>query len=169
MLWFKKICCFTKKAQNDKNNNNNDDMYKMISWKDTIPFIAPITQGHVIKVYDGDTITIAAKMPFENSPLYRFSVRLNGIDTAEMKGKDEDEKKMAVIAKNKLSDLVLNKEVHLKNIQNEKYGRLLADVYLDDVCINDTLMELRVAVKYDGGTKQSPANWLKYHLTGEKN
>ena len=33
-----------------------------IEWKDTIPFVAPINQGRCIKVYDGDTITIATKI-----------------------------------------------------------------------------------------------------------
>ena len=55
-------------------------------WKDTIPFIPPISGGVVIKVYDGDTITIASKLPYKKSPLYRFSVRLNGIDSPEIKG-----------------------------------------------------------------------------------
>ena len=53
-----------------------------ITWDDTIQFVFPIYKGQVIKVYDGDTITIAAYMPYiDSSPLFRFSVRLNGIDT----------------------------------------------------------------------------------------
>ena len=55
-------------------------------WKDTMPFIPPISGGVVIKVYDGDTITIASKLPYKKSPLYRFSVRMNGIDAPELKG-----------------------------------------------------------------------------------
>ena len=51
-----------------------------INYKDTIPYIPNVTYGKVIKVYDGDTITIACKMPFDNSPIYRFSVRIAGID-----------------------------------------------------------------------------------------
>lgn len=35
-----------------------------ITLKDTCEFIFPVEGGRVIKVYDGDTITIAAKMPF---------------------------------------------------------------------------------------------------------
>uniref|UniRef100_A0A6C0BXJ5 Uncharacterized protein n=1 Tax=viral metagenome TaxID=1070528 RepID=A0A6C0BXJ5_9ZZZZ len=42
-------------------------------------FIPPITEGRVIKCYDGDTITIAAFLPYKASPLYKFSVRLAGI------------------------------------------------------------------------------------------
>lgn len=55
-----------------------------INYVDTIPFVPPITSGKVIKVYDGDTITIASKLPYDHSPIYRFSVRLLGIDSPEM-------------------------------------------------------------------------------------
>ncbi len=34
-----------------------------IRWEDTVEFTFPITNGYVIKVYDGDTITIASKLP----------------------------------------------------------------------------------------------------------
>lgn len=140
---------------------------KSIDWKDTIPFVPPINQGFVIKVYDGDTITIASKLPYPESPLYRFSVRLNGIDCPEIKGKDNNEKQCAQIAKNEVIDLVLNKEIHLKNIQTEKYGRILADVYINNLHVNQHLIEKRLAVKYDGGTKISPKNWLDYYYKGE--
>ena len=55
----------------------------------SILFVPPITEGEVIHVYDGDTITIVSKLPYDESPLYRFSVRLAGIDCAEIKGKTE--------------------------------------------------------------------------------
>jgi endonuclease YncB( thermonuclease family) len=129
----------------------------------------PITGGQVIKVYDGDSITIAAYLPTDSSPLFRFSVRLNGIDTPEIKGKNEDEKAAAKAARDALSSLILHKVITLKNVDTEKYGRILADVYLDDLCINDWLIKEHYAVKYDGGTKKPPVSWLKYRLTGEIN
>lgn len=138
-----------------------------IIWKDTIQFTPPIEKGIVIKVYDGDTITIASKLPYENSPLYRFSVRLNGIDCPEIKGKDEHEKQCSQLAKQELSDLILNKIITLKNIQTEKYGRILADVYLDDFHLNKHMLDKRLAVIYDGGTKISPKNWMDYYSKGE--
>lgn len=138
-----------------------------IKWADTVEFTFPIQGGRVIKVYDGDTITIASKLPFNESPLYRLSVRLNGIDTPEIKGKNEDEKTAAKNARDSLSSFILNKYVTLKNIQSEKYGRILADVYLGDVCLNEWMIKERYAVKYDGGTKVAPSSWLKFQLTGE--
>jgi micrococcal nuclease len=151
-------CCYGKNVQ------EREKEYKQtkIRWKDTVPFVIPVEKGVVVKVYDGDTITIAAKLPYDDSPLYRFSVRLNGIDCPEIKGKTDDEKKCAEIARQELSRLVLHKTVTLKNVQTEKYGRILADVYLDTFHINQYMIDQRMAVSYDGGTKRSPDNWMDY-------
>lgn len=149
------------------NQINQTNQNKIIKWEDTIEFTFPINSGQVIKVYDGDTITIASKLPFEDSPLYRLFVRLNGIDTPEIKTKDEEEKNCAKEARDELSKLIMNKEIQLKNIKSEKYGRILADVYLDDLHINKWLVENRYAVNYDGGTKIKPKSWKQYKLTGE--
>jgi micrococcal nuclease len=144
---------------------NNIDM--KIDWKNTVEFVPPVEKGIVIKVYDGDTITIASKLPYPSSPLYRFSVRLNGIDCPEIKGKDENEKQCAQIAKQEMSDLILNKIVLLKNVQTEKYGRILADVYIGDLHLNEHMIEKRLAISYDGGKKISPSNWMDYYYKGE--
>ena len=149
---------------NEKPKNFNEDGDD-ITWQDTVEFTFPIQGGRVTKVYDGDTITIASKLPFDNSPLYRLSVRLNGIDTPEIKGKTDDEKIAAKQVKDALSVLILNKRVSLKNIQTEKYGRILADVYIGELHINQWLITEKYAVKYDGGTKKSPESWLKYRIT----
>jgi len=135
-------------------------------YKDAIPFVPPIHEGYVVKVYDGDTITIASKLPYKESPLYRFQVRLNGIDCPEIRGENEFEKKVAQMAKLEISNLILNKRVTLKNVGTEKYGRILADVYIEDIHLNGLLLERRLAVKYEGGTKVSPKSWTKYNETG---
>lgn len=137
-----------------------------VEWKDTVPFVPPIDIGYVIKVYDGDTITIAAKWTNE-LPIYRFPVRLAGIDCPEMTSKDENEKQCAVLAKGEMARLAMNQTVFLKNVQTEKYGRILADVYVGTLHLNQHMLDNRFAVKYDGGTKQSPRNWLEYHYSGK--
>ena len=135
--------------------------------KDIDQFVPPVNSGRVIKVYDGDTITIASKLPgLKNSPIYKFSVRLNGIDSPEIRGKNEDEKEMAHKARDALSERIFGKDVFLKNVQTEKYGRLLCDVYLETENLNQWMIEERYAVAYDGGTKVNPTSWTQYH---EKN
>ena len=49
-----------------------------------------------MKVYDGDTIWVAARAG-SNNGIYRFSVRIQGVDTPEMRPKKEgaDEQKLA--------------------------------------------------------------------------
>jgi len=150
----------------DSNELLHSLLHKPIEWKDTIQFVPPINCGRVIKVYDGDTITIASKLPYTDSLLYRFSVRLNGIDCPEIKSKNDIEKECALITKKEVTDLILHKVVTLKNVQTEKYGRILADVYLDDLHLNKHMLDRRLAVAYDGGTKLSPNNWLDYHSKG---
>lgn len=142
--------CYTPTSKNDASTAESE-------WKDAIQFVPPITEGEVIKVYDGDTITIVSKLPYDASPLYRFSVRLAGIDCAEIKGKTEKEKALAQEAKNALQTLILHKVVALKNLKTEKYGRILADVYIGELHVNQWLLDKKYAVKYLGGTK---SDWV---------
>jgi len=138
-----------------------------LTWNDTQEFIPPINSGYVIKVYDGDSITIATQFQFNPNVWYRFSIRLNGIDTPEIKGSTDEEKQMAIKARDRLADLILHKEVQLKNISYEKYGRILADIHLNSEYINEILLKERYAVPYQGKTKTLPSSWLNYHIKGE--
>ena len=160
----------TKKSQNINNDNFtdiipsvdvniNEKYLQDINYKNTIPFVPPITEGKVIKVYDGDTITIASKLPYNSSPIYRFSVRLNGIDAPEMKCKTNIEKQHAVKSRDALSSIILNKNVKLTNIKTEKYGRILAHVYVDEIHVNKWMLDNKHAVPYNGGTKNKPPEW----------
>ena len=155
-MWRNLICCYREKIPDNLNP------------KDLPLFIPPLKGGKVIKVYDGDTITIASRVPgLYNSPIYKFSVRLNGIDTPEMKGKNEEEKEIAVKARDALSERIMGKEIRLENVQTEKYGRLLCEVYLGNDHLNKWMIDERYAVEYDGGTKIIPESWKKYHEKGE--
>uniref|UniRef100_A0A6C0IRR9 TNase-like domain-containing protein n=1 Tax=viral metagenome TaxID=1070528 RepID=A0A6C0IRR9_9ZZZZ len=156
--------CFCNRFKNAKQNINLNEksIYDLkdgsehiaeIKYEDTIPFVPPVTTGVVIKVYDGDTITIASKLPYNGSPLYRFSVRLNGIDAPEIRAKITEEKKLAIIARDTLSNQIMGKTISLENIAVEKYGRILADVIIDGQNMSEYMLEQKLAVKYDGGTK----------------
>ena len=134
-------CCNDANAKTDLSVNINANEPKKIQWSDTLQFIPPINTGQVIKVYDWDTFTLAGHLPYDGSPLYRFSVRLNGIDCAEIKSKTEEEKGSALKARDQLSALILGKTVTLKNVKNEKYGRLLADVYVGDLHVNQYMLD----------------------------
>lgn len=128
----------------------------------SVPFVPPVQLGKVIKVYDGDTITLGCWLPHEwrigqnpSVPMSRFSVRLNGIDTPEMKDKDPEIKARAKAAQTFLSSQILGKIVRLENVSLEKYGRILADVYLGDTSMNEMMITGGFANRYDGGTKET--------------
>jgi len=168
------FCCYSKKAIRNKedplgisiHNNTvltdyNDESYLVnVKYEDTIPYVHPIDKGKVIKVYDGDTITIASKISHvSDSPIYRFSVRLRGIDSPEIKSKYSIEKELAKKSQKALSDLILGKVVYLKDVGMDKYGRVLANVYVDQINISQWMLQNRYAVEYDGGTKNIPEDW----------
>ena len=147
---------------------NNDFSYlDNITYKTAIPFVPPVRFGKVVKVYDGDTITFATRL-HENSPVYRFQVRLAGIDCPEMKTHNETEKQCAKLAKQLISDTCLNQIVELRDVELEKYGRILAKVYCSEVCLNELLCERHLAVAYDGGTKKCPDDWMEYYNQAKK-
>lgn len=109
----------------------------------------------VLKVIDGDTLDVMIDLGFDIFTNQR--VRLAGIDTPESRTTDVKEKKLGMESKEYLK----NKIDQAKNIMiqtckgdpNEKYGRILARVFLDTECINDSLVENGYAWKYDGAAK----------------
>jgi micrococcal nuclease len=178
--WFSKnlCCCIPKKntpteksilvknnnnKQNKKNKKNditvsfdtNTKYLQNITYKETEIFIPQIRFAKVVKVYDGDTITVAAKLPFNESPIYRFSVRLRSIDSPEIKGESEKECQLAIESRDALHNLIFDKIIELRHNGKEKYGRLLADLYYKDLHINKWMVDNGYAVKYDGGKKIS--------------
>ena len=106
-----------------------------------------------VRNYDGDTVTF--NLP-RLHPIIgnKIAVRINGIDTPEIKGNCEKEKYNAQQAKNIVGDLLKDAErIDLKNLQRGKYFRLVADIYADGENLADILIDAGMAVKYDGGKK----------------
>ena len=111
-------------------------------------------QGAVyVRNYDGDTITfnLPGLHPIIGD---KISIRVNGIDTPEIRGKCEKEKYEAQQAKEMIADILKDAEtIDLKNIERGKYFRIVADVFVDGESLADELIETGLAVAYDGGTK----------------
>lgn len=121
-----------------------------LTWDDCEKFIPDFEYGKVIKVYDGDTITLGTIL--QGKP-YKFSVRLEGIDAPELKTPNEIEKKAGYLVKSKLEDLILHQMVKININGYDKYGRILGKVYLNNLCINDWLLENKYCYQYTGKTK----------------
>lgn len=115
----------------------------------------------VLKNYDGDTLTV--DIPGVH-PLFgqKVSVRIAGIDTPEVKTKDQCEKQAARAARQLVEGVLARaKRVDLLNVQRDKYFRILADVSADGVLVKDVLLKNKLAYSYDGGTKKH-LNWCSF-------
>jgi len=143
-----------KQKEKEKAKENFSDNIDDWEWKTTKPYIPPVNGGKVIKVYDGDTITVASKLPYPASPVYRFQVRINGIDSPEMHGNGANERIMAIASRDALSEKILGKMVSLRNVTTEKYGRVLADVFFEEQNMGIWMIDSDLAVEYHGGTKE---------------
>ena len=102
--------------------------------------------AYVTKVYDGDTITCDINCGFEIC-LKDQKIRLLGIDTPEVRGKDKEK---GIIVRDIVREKLLNKNIILESIdcKKGKYGRWLCDVYIDDLNINKWLLDNNYAEKY---------------------
>lgn len=109
----------------------------------------------VLSNYDGDTLTV--NIPGIH-PLIgkKVSVRVNGIDTPELKTSNTCEKQAGRIAQKLVSHLVKSaKRVDLTNVERDKYFRILADVIIDGKSLKSILLKNKLAYEYHGGTKET--------------
>lgn len=128
------------------------------------------TIARVLDIYDGDTLTVA--MPWKDG-IYKFTIRLLGINTEEIRGTTGDTKERANLARvllaktvacdkfpvdAKTARAVLRKSlgqhdcrVRVQCKSFDKYGRVLANVYLtgqDGMCLSKVLLDSGLARAY---------------------
>jgi micrococcal nuclease len=106
-----------------------------------------------LRNYDGDTITF--NLPGLHPIIgEKISIRVNGIDTPEIKGACEKEKYDAKQAREMVAETLTDAEqIILKNMERGKYFRIAADVIVDGENLSDILIGAGMAVRYDGGKK----------------
>ena len=166
-----------KKLLNKKDELLNFDSYTFDETND-FSLKDQFLSARVVDIYDGDTITCVIPI-FTN--FYKFHIRLYDIDTCEMKSKEEENKKLAYKARNRMVEMITNKIVFDKDKRKEirsllnqhtymvkikcgdfdKYGRLLAWIfpYNSDLNIkvedsfNHLLVKEKLAYFYKGDTK----------------
>lgn len=107
-----------------------------------------VYKASVIDVYDGDTITALVDLGFHIK--MQIKVRLYGINTPEITGITRP---AGLRSKERVVELIHGKDVILKTYKDkqEKFGRWLADVYVDDVntkSINQLLVEEGLATPF---------------------
>ena len=94
---------------------------RALTYENTRPFVPRITRAKCVKVYDGDTIHLAYHM--DGGCRVRWSCRLRGIDTAELRGTQGAERAMAVAARTYVHDALISRVLYVDVHGTDKYGR----------------------------------------------
>jgi len=106
------------------------------------------------RVVDGDTLDCTLDLGFDVK-LHKQRVRLAGIDTAESRTRNLEEKALGLKAKERLIELCSG-TFKVKSLGKGKYGRILGIPYTkdgEDIC--QKLINEGHAVEYWGGTKKA--------------
>lgn len=107
----------------------------------------------IASIYDGDTFKINLNCSLA---IYceKVPVRVRGVDTPEIKGKTEREKKLAKKAKEFTKNFLAQEPVNLSNCGRDKYFRLLCDVTNGQgKNLAQELIKNDLGYSYEGGTK----------------
>lgn len=89
--------------------------------------------GRVVRIVDGDTIVVL------NEQQQQVKIRLEGIDCPES---NQD---FGARAKQATSELCFGKQVRVEQSGTDRYGRVLAFVFVGDVCVNEELLRQGMA------------------------
>lgn len=123
---------------------------RLALWVIAIAFITSIfspalaAQYTCRRVVDGDTIRVIGSGS-------EMTIRLVGIDAPETpKSKRQPGQPFSQIATRHLAGLVLNKPVEVKTFGSDRYGRLLAVVFVDDKNVNIEMLKAGLAEVYRG-------------------
>ena len=112
------------------------------------------------KIVDGDTLDVVLDLGF--NIFHSCRVRMAGIDTPESRTRDLDEKARGKLAKEFLKNWVTEYENNKKNIviktkkekAKGKFGRVLGELWVEGVNVNEDMMESYHAVPYSAQNKE---------------
>ena len=130
-------------------------------------------KANIRSVYDGDSCRCDLDLGM-SVWLHNQSIRLYGIDTAEIRGGTPETKALGNLAKDYLkSELPEGCTVMLRTYIDKrgKFGRVLASIYKQEgdgfqtKSLNTALLDMRLAVEYHG---QSKAEVMAQHLENVK-
>ena len=97
--------------------------------------------------YDGDTCTT----------IDGEKIRLACIDTPELKGKKADPI-AAKEARDFLNNLVTNEEVYIRRITKDRYGRTVAELFKNDINVQEIIVKKRYGQIYERYADQ--CDWI---------
>ena len=118
------------------------------------------------RVVDGDTVDVIIDLGFKI--FHKARVRMYGIDTPESRTRDLDEQARGILSKSFLQDaLVQSNKVIIKTQKDAKgkFGRVLGELYVNDININQLMVDKYLAVAYTG---QSKGDIIVEHLKNKQ-
>ena len=123
------------------------------------PSISSAGLFKVVRVYDGDTVKAVGHD-------IEIKVRLVGIDAPETsKGKRKAGQPFGRKAEKYLAQLVLNKVVDIRGYGSDRYGRILAEIYIEEKNINLEMVKTGYAEVYNGSPPRGL--YMKDYRTAE--
>ncbi len=107
----------------------------------------------VVRVYDGDTITVNIA-GFPDIIGEEIGIRVLGVDTPEIRDKNQMIKEFAKYVRDCVKDFLKgSNKIFLCDMKRDKYFRIVADVIVDNESLGVKLIEAGFAKPYDGGKK----------------
>jgi len=107
----------------------------------------------VERVVDGDTVDVRARIWLGQSLTIR--VRIDGVDTPELRSDCADERRLAAAARDYLAHRLLNKEITLIRVVYDKFGgRVRAEISDADRDIARALIVAGLARPYHGERRE---------------
>ena len=122
----------------------------LVQWNKMYEYKAKIR-----RFVDGDTIDVDIDLGF-GMILSKQRIRLYGIDTPESRTRDKEEKFYGKLAAQFLKDQCKKGScITLRTYLDKKgkYGRILGEIIVDGVNINQLMIEEHMAVEYHGQSK----------------
>ena len=115
--------------------------------------IAGPVRAHLVRVVDGDTIEVLARIWPDH--YVETKVRVAGIDAPELRGRCPEEVALAERAKVRLTALLAGNRLLLADVRYGKYaGRVVARVLTEDRRdVADILVAERLVRRYHGGRR----------------
>jgi micrococcal nuclease len=125
-------------------------------------------RAKVNRIIDGDSIVLDLDLGFDTW-INNQSVRLVGVDAPESRTRDLVEKQFGNLAKERVKELLeIGSYVIVKTYKDKegKFGRILGEIVTnEEININDLLIEERLAVFYEGQSKEEV---VQEHLANRK-
>ena len=130
-----------------------------------------VYNAKIKRVVDGDTVDVDIDLGF-GIWFRNQRIRLMGVDTPEKRTRDLEEKKFGLLATGIVEGFCpVGKDVLLETFLDDKgkFGRILGNIVVDGVNINEYLIENHYAVAYLGQAKSeiAEAHLVNYQILRE--